>query len=386
VTAPKQKRVLNARYLFIALLGLANAAYADGTYQHTKDGKTLIWNPDPKATDVATWSGSRDARRYATGDGTLTWYKIERKFGMGSRLPIEKEIFVIRYSGTMVRGKFEGVVVAVDAEGKSSHAPFNDGSKSSEWVAGPPPRTERPADKPPVHQETVAEVPTPVPSPKSEPRASKPESVVEQSSSLQAPTSLSLSEQAANQRIAKSTALALQVQAMSPEPTPIPEPRGNQRVSRQPPAEGPLAAASPSPAASRPAEQRASRRVSMNSGGVQAEDLLRSMVIPPSTIGAMMKIRSGASPQPSIPSTSSSPPALPRLSTAEVIGLADAEARKKGYDLGGYQCSKVDYTVADDTWSVMYEQKPAEGMAEPAKHFRITVADKTKKTSIVTEK
>jgi hypothetical protein len=382
---------MKGRFLFVALLVWASGAYADGTYQQTKDGKTRIWNPDPKPDDVAAWSGARDVQRYASGDGTLTWYKIERKFGMGSRLPVEKEIFVIRYTGKMVRGKFEGLVVAVDANGKTSHAPFADGSKSSEWVAGSAPQPGQKADKSPepVHQERVAEMPTPSPSPKSEARPFKTESVVEQTSDPQTPTSLTLSEHAANQRMAKSTALALQVEAMSPEPTPIPEPPANRRVPRHPPpsdgATGSIRVASPSAAAS-PADQRASRRVSMNSGGVPPEDLLRSMVIPPSTIGAMMKLRNAASPQPSMPSTSTPPPALPRLSTAEVMGLAEAQARKEGYDLGGYQCSKVDYTVADDAWSVMYEQKPAEGMAEAGKHFRVTVGDKTKQTSIATGK
>ena len=34
------------------------AAPAQGEYQRTKDGKTLVWNDDPKPGDVAAWSGS----------------------------------------------------------------------------------------------------------------------------------------------------------------------------------------------------------------------------------------------------------------------------------------------------------------------------------------
>lgn len=400
--AQKRKRALNARCLFVALLVLANGAYADGTYQPTKDGKALVWNPDPKPDDAATWSGSRNARRYANGDGTLTWYKVGRKYGMGSRLPVEKEIFVIRYSGKMVRGRLEGLVVAVDANGKTSHAMFADGSKSSEWAAGPAPRPDQQADKPvkppdePVQQNKVAEMPAEVPSSKLESQSSNTENVV-QPFKLQAPASSPIPERA-NPSVAKNTTLELQVQALSPEPTPIPEPRAKQRVAQHPPPpsdvatpaiEVPSAVASPSatqsPAPNRRAEQRVSSRASMSSG-VQAEDLLRSMVIPPSTIRAVVNLREGNSPQPSMPSTSASPPAPPRLSTAEVIGLADAEARKQGYDLGGYQCSKVDYTVADDAWSVMYDQKPTDGMADAGKHFIVSVEDKTKKTSIVAGK
>ena len=68
------------------------------------------------------------------------------------------------------------------------------------------------------------------------------------------------------------------------------------------------------------------------------------------------------------------------------MGLADEEARTQGYDLSGYQCSKVNYTVTDNTWSVWYDQKPVEGMAETGKPFSVTVEDKTKKASIAPEK
>jgi hypothetical protein len=83
-----------------------------------------------------------------------------------------------------------------------------------------------------------------------------------------------------------------------------------------------------------------------------------------------------------LPSASPSPLPLPQLSTTEVIGLADAEARKQGYDMGGYQCAKLDYTMAEDKWSVWYDQKPADGMIDLGRRFSVTVEDKTKKTSV----
>jgi hypothetical protein len=68
------------------------------------------------------------------------------------------------------------------------------------------------------------------------------------------------------------------------------------------------------------------------------------------------------------------------------MGLADEEARTQGYDLSGYQCSKVNYTVTDNTWSVWYDQKTVEGVTETGKHFSVMVEDKTKQASIAPEK
>jgi hypothetical protein len=84
----------------------------------------------------------------------------------------------------------------------------------------------------------------------------------------------------------------------------------------------------------------------------------------------------------SAPATPSSA-ASSRLTEAEVIGLAAAEARSQGYDLGEYQRPQARYTAADDAWSVFYDQKSIDGMAAVGKHFSVTVEDKTKKTSII---
>src|SRR4029077_7488928 len=72
---PKLSAV-GGRFFFVcrALLVFANVALGDGTYQRTKDGKTLVWNNHPQAGDEAKWSGDRDREGYASGFGTLTWY------------------------------------------------------------------------------------------------------------------------------------------------------------------------------------------------------------------------------------------------------------------------------------------------------------------------
>jgi hypothetical protein len=115
----------------------ASGAYADGAYQRTEDRKkTLVWNNDPQPGDGATWSGDRDPDGYATGPGTLRWFKIERGFLTGSNVAGKKRTPISSYSGMMVHGKFNGGVMTVD-HGKTYHATFADGQKKGRWSAGP---------------------------------------------------------------------------------------------------------------------------------------------------------------------------------------------------------------------------------------------------------
>ena len=132
---------MNARCFFslAALVTLisASGAYADGTYQRTEDRKkTLVWNNDPQPGDAATWSGDRDSDGYATGPGTLQWFRVERGFMTGSNIAGGKRTPISSYSGTMAHGKFEGDVMTVD-HGKTYHATYSDGHKKGRWIAGP---------------------------------------------------------------------------------------------------------------------------------------------------------------------------------------------------------------------------------------------------------
>ncbi|PYK32120.1 MAG: hypothetical protein DME57_00995, partial [Verrucomicrobia bacterium] len=65
------------RFLFCAtiLFLCANAASA-ARYQRCQDGKTLIWNSLRGVAQDSSWSGLRDVNGYATGEGTLTWYRL----------------------------------------------------------------------------------------------------------------------------------------------------------------------------------------------------------------------------------------------------------------------------------------------------------------------
>ena len=66
----------------------------------------------------------------------------------GSNIPSSKgrtvgAVVINRYSGKMVRGRFDGPVVNVDASGKVFHGTFVKGTKANDWVAGPLPRTDQ---------------------------------------------------------------------------------------------------------------------------------------------------------------------------------------------------------------------------------------------------
>jgi hypothetical protein len=124
-----------------ALLLFAKSANCGGAYQRTRDGRTLIWNNFPRRGDGANWSGPRDTYGYATGYGTLTWYKGDRAIVTGSNIPASTKgnIVLGRYSGKMMHGKFQGLVANVDANGKTFHGTFFNGSKTGDWIAGLPP-------------------------------------------------------------------------------------------------------------------------------------------------------------------------------------------------------------------------------------------------------
>ncbi len=140
---------MNMRSLFVcsALLLFASVAYGAGPYQRTRDGKTLVWNDSPKRGEEATWSGKRDKNGFATGSGTLTWYKVEPTIVTGSNIPDARRYAVVisRYSGKMVQGKFKGAVSYVDANGKRSQATFVNGGKRP--VNRPPYNRRRPRKK-----------------------------------------------------------------------------------------------------------------------------------------------------------------------------------------------------------------------------------------------
>jgi ketosteroid isomerase-like protein len=195
---------MNIRSLFVcsALLLFASVAYGAGSYQRTRDGKTLVWNDSPKRGEEATWSGKRDKNGFAAGSGTLTWYKVEPTIVTGSNIPDARRYAVVinRYSGKMVRGKLKGAVTYVDANGKRLQATFVNGGKRpvTQQTATPTPeRTPAPATP----------TPTPAPEQSPSPAAQETPTAVPQQTATLAPeqTATRTSEQQARQPDAKST-------------------------------------------------------------------------------------------------------------------------------------------------------------------------------------
>jgi hypothetical protein len=113
----------------------------DPGYRFTTGHKTLVWSELPGQDNTMTWSGSRDEEGYATGDGSLTFYRVNWKRVTGSNIPAGKPIMARRLTGRMARGKFRGVVEMTTAEGITTHAKFADGVPAGKWLEGEAPDT-----------------------------------------------------------------------------------------------------------------------------------------------------------------------------------------------------------------------------------------------------
>jgi TIR domain/F5/8 type C domain len=94
-------------------------ASSSGFYQKTRDGHAFVWNNYPSPEDEAEWSGAVDESGYATGQGTLSWFKRARLTSL--------------YTGTMVAGKFNGNVINDDPDGKRYSGTYINGVKSNDW-------------------------------------------------------------------------------------------------------------------------------------------------------------------------------------------------------------------------------------------------------------
>jgi ketosteroid isomerase-like protein len=219
-------RILLCSWVFLA----ANAAYA--RYERTMDGKTKVWHNAPEERIQASWSGDRDEHGYATGQGTLTWFRIQRRWETGSLLPGTKFIPIGQYTGKMVEGKLEGPVLSVDSKGNTYHAKFADGRKTGGWVAGSSSESRKAAtgeEKPAKVVEAPAEGPAPSPNlerhvaekPAATPAASKGESPTPQigSDEHSGDSLRSLTMPPSSLRVASLTEHSTQPAASSPETT-----------------------------------------------------------------------------------------------------------------------------------------------------------------------
>jgi hypothetical protein len=345
------------RFLLVCsgLLLFAGVAFGEGDFQKTKDGKTTVWNSDPKPGDQAAWFGDRDSEGYASGAGTLTWY-TERGTVYG------------RYFGKMVKGKFDGPV-NVHSKGKTAHALFADGKRMSRWTNGPAPSRIGPEEQAAPAQPVIAAKPqTPPPAEKI-----KPEQTVATTDEIKR------SEPSTNTNTTK----ASDTQALSPESPAEGPSQVNQDVAKvekaKPEEAKPIAAATskpkPSVAKSNP---KVDRSTVSNKAKRGIDSSLEQLVGPPTSLHT----EPTTDVAPTVEKLETPEGVHTELSAQDAINLADTEASAQGYDLNEYQRPKADYSAVKDKWSIFYDQKPTDGMPQMGKHFLVTIEDKTKNASI----
>jgi hypothetical protein len=343
-------------------------AFGEGAYQRTKDGKTLVWNNDPKTGDAAAWFGDRDGEGYATKVGTLTWHTANGAV-------------YARYFGNMVRGKFDGPV-NVHSKGKTDHAIFVDGQRTTHWVAGRAAslRVARQPTKP-AESEHIAEAPAEGP-----PIVREAGNAQRSTSNAQRPSEGTPAKKLSEQRAPPAAKAAATAEPASAGASAVAEPE-----EPETPAEGPgvVQAESAQPATQssesfheqavqspmedtpslviQPSKESVSTPPTSKKSEAEVEDSLQSLVRPPTSLLA-------------IPEIAGSPEASPRLTKEEVINLANAKARTLGYSRNDYHRAEPQYNAAYKIWSVSYEQSATDGMEEAGKHFSVIVDVKTKGT------
>ena len=384
------------------LLVFASAALAEGEYQQTRDGKTMVWNSTPKPGETSSWAGDRDKENYASGFGDLTWYTANGKV-------------YVRYYGNMVHGKFEGAVNA-HTNGRTVHAYFVDGGRVTGWARGrAPSRMNLPEEaiieKRKAAAEKIAAAQKPKPEPEKHLAAAAPEtatkpkaqpekirSIASKSSATPAPVApASKPPTVAEEKIALEREKTEKTASVF-EPTPIPTKSeiGTQKsevsgsTESSAPGLGPAmeTTTQPSTQETAPVAERPVQNPEVSSlppgnrpsaAKSDANVSLSALVGPPSSLRAT-----------SIPETVpektersiSSASSTDKLTEAEAISLADNEARIQGYHVDEYQRPKVDYSAVKGKWALFYGLKQdADAEGNPIA-FTVTVEDKTKKVEI----
>lgn len=314
-----------------ALLSILSATAAvAGQYQPTKDGKVIVWNDDPLPGDAATWFGDRDKEGYATGVGELTWYT-----GDG-------ELFA-RYFGNMERGKFNGAVNA-HSRGKTVHATFVEGKRSTGWIAGRATLADRRKSAP------VKTTPT-------TPQLAKADATIR--------------DDRPQPDLAK---------AMQDSPAEGPAMAAKEKPAPPRPPEGKPQTAvvdahkddTPKPA---PAQKESKPREDAPKNGETPD--VSDFLGPPSALRRDPLVEApSTAPEPDVASS----PSAAQLTSDEAVAIADSEARARGFDLNSYDRPKADYSKVKGKWSLVYQLKDRNVDAPP--HVDVTVDDDTKKVEI----
>jgi hypothetical protein len=397
------------------LLLAGSGAFAQGEYQQTKDGKTVIWNGTPKPGEAVTWDGDRDKENYATGFGALTWYTAKGSvYGL--------------YYGNMVHGKLEGPV-NVHTNGRTAHAYFVDGGRVTTWARGPAPSKmavpeEVVAEKRKVQAEreaaaakkeaekrlaAAAEAEKKAKVEREKARAAEEAAAKAETTPAETQKSeVSSAEKPATEAVKKEpepTVAERQSEAPATsnptrtfdEPTPIPtKSEISSTTERPPPAlERPVTESTPPPIQETPPAVQESPPETKSEVVAQTPEITRESAPAPTKkeSAADVSLNSLVGPPSSLRTTTetSAPKTENETSTsrgnapvteAEAISLADTEARQEGAHLDDYERPKVDHSAVKGKWSLFYGLKEGRSAAESGGPFTVTVEDKTKKVEI----
>jgi hypothetical protein len=348
-------------------------AFGEGDYQKTKDGRTTVWNSEPKPGDQATWFGDRDGEGYAKGAGTLTWYT-------------ESGTIYGRYFGNMVKGKFTGPV-NLHLKGRTAHAVFADGQRVTRWTGGP--ASSRTAIEP--GQQLVAKAnaakPSIAQSATQNPIAAKPQPAATEKAKSSESIAMTDATKPSESSASTSTTTATNAQPANPEPPAEGPSQVNQDVAKveeaKPEEAKPIAAAMPKP---KPSVAKSNPKVDRSTASNKAkrgmDSSLEQLVGPPTSLHTEPTTDVAPTIAPAVDKLEAPAGPNTELSAQDAINLADTEASAQGYDLNEYQRPKADYSTVRDKWSIFYDSKPTEGMTQMGKHFLVTIEDKTKKASI----
>jgi hypothetical protein len=207
-------------YSGLLALFITGTAFA-GRYQQTKDGKTRVWNENPQPGDLVTWSGARDAKGYATGYGTVTWFRPQKVILTGSNIARERHYTVSRQvSGTMVHGKLEEA--PTEPKKKERARVSEERRKAPAARTEPTAKPEKPAPTPaPEKAASATATPSPTVTPSPTPASDSLDSL------MHAPSSLKLNPPAGASPIPSPSAtgtpdISLQ---LAPAPSPSPSPQ-----------------------------------------------------------------------------------------------------------------------------------------------------------------
>jgi hypothetical protein len=230
---------VRTRRLFVCgiIILLANSAHA-ARYQRCKDGKTLVWNSQRGVAQEATWSGRRDVKGYATGGGTLTWYRLNEE--------------VNSYTGKMVEGKLEGMVIKVQARTRLQ-AKFANGERVGDWSELDSFENTRPTPSPTLVASATTAKPkmSPVATPVATPPPARESEILPTPIPFRSPTRSKISPTPFPTPIATPTATPMPFPTRTPTVTPTPSPMPTQ-VGPPNPTPTPRSTSTPSPSPTAP--------------------------------------------------------------------------------------------------------------------------------------